>query len=153
MLSSTSEYALRALIYLVQHEEDWPVTSDEIAKHTGISGKYLSKILSDLTRTGLLDSTRGKHGGYWLAREASDVTLYDTIVQFERFDDRRCPFGNGKCGQDDPCLAHDRWKKVVDAEQAFLRRTSISDVAIQKSAAKKKTTRPKKKKKKKSARR
>ena len=147
MLSSTSEYALRALIYLVQHEEDWPVTSDEIGQHTGISGKYLSKILSDLTRSGLLDSTRGKHGGYWLARDASEVTLYDTIVQFERFDDRRCPFGNGRCGKDDPCLAHDRWKKVVDAQQAFLLRTSIADVAVKKRATKKKIARRKKKKK------
>jgi len=54
MLSLTSEYALRALIYLTQHESDWPIPGHRIAEQTKIPSKYLSKILCDLVRINVL---------------------------------------------------------------------------------------------------
>lgn len=132
MLSLTSEYALRAMVYLAQHEADWPVTGKQIAKDAGIPPKYLSKVLGDLARAGVLEGTRGKRGGFRLVRSASEVPLLDVLAPFERFGRRRCPFGNQECGDENPCLAHDQWKRVQETFQRFLTRTSIQDVAFAK---------------------
>ncbi len=130
MLTLTSEYALRAMIYLAQHPESWPVPGRKIAESAEIPAKYLSKILRDLVRSGILDSSPGKTGGFRLRRLAEETTLYEILAPFEQFDRRRCPFGNGECSDEDPCLAHSRWKQVVDSERRFLRETTIHDVAF-----------------------
>jgi Rrf2 family protein len=130
MLTLTSEYALRALIYLAQHTGAWPIPGRQIALHAEVPPKYLSKILRDLVRCGVLDSSPGKTGGFRLRRPANETTLFEVLAPFEPFDRGRCPFGNKECSDDDPCLAHVRWKQVVETERRFLQQTSISEVAI-----------------------
>ena len=68
MLSSTAEYALRAVLYVAQHAAGGPVRVSEIASALKLPQNYLSKILHELTKSGILVSTRGKHGGFQLAR-------------------------------------------------------------------------------------
>lgn len=134
MLSRTSEYALRALIHLAQHEEDWPISGGHIAAETGIPPKYLSKILGDLARTGILESSPGKTGGFRLRRSAKQLSLLEVLAPFEPFEHRRCPFGNHECSDLHPCKAHDQWKKVIDTEQRFLKKTTVHDIALRMSA-------------------
>ena len=136
MLSLTSEYALRAMIHLAQNVEDWPIPGNQIAEHAGIPPKYLSKVLGDLVRVGVLESSRGIGGGFRMVASPKEITLLEVLRPFEPFTRKRCPFGNKECGDEDPCLAHDRWKKVVEAEQGFLRKTSVQDVAFRKKTAK-----------------
>lgn len=130
MLSLTSEYALRAMIHLARHEEQWPIPGREIARQADVPAKYLSKVLGDLVRAGVLEGTRGLGGGFRLARTAKRTFLFDVLAPFESFDHRRCPFGNQQCGDDHPCLAHDRWKKVVETQQRFLQTTSVHAIAV-----------------------
>lgn len=146
MLSLTSEYALRAMIHLAQRENEWPVTGKQIAREAGIPAKYLSKILGDLVRAGVLESTRGIGGGFRMSRPAKKLSLFEVLAPFESFQVRRCPFGNKQCGDENPCLAHDRWKKVVEAELSFLQGTSVLDVAVSR-ARKQRGAKGKKKKK------
>jgi len=134
MLSRTSEYALRALIHLAQHEEDCPISGAHIAGETGIPPKYLSKILGDLVRAGVLDSSPGKTGGFRLRRSAKKVSLLDVLTPFEQFERRRCPFGNAECSDLNPCNAHEQWKKVIETEQRFLMKTTVHDIALRMSA-------------------
>ncbi len=79
-----------------------------------------------------------------MVRPPQKVALYDILAPFEPYQHRRCPFGNQLCGDDNPCLAHDRWKKVVETEQGFLRKTSIFDVAVSEMKGTKKKTKKKK---------
>ena len=144
MLSLTSEYALRSIIYLAQHVDDWPITGKRIAEHAGVPSRYLSKILGDLVRSGVLISSPGKTGGFRLRRPAEETWLHEILTPFEPFDNRRCPFGNQDCNEENPCLAHDRWKKVVESQQKFLDETSVADVAVGKRRRRQAT--PKKKK-------
>lgn len=130
VLSRTSEYALRALIHLAQRVDDWPLTGKVIAEEAGIPPKYLSKVLGDLVRAGVLTSTRGLGGGFRMARPPEEISLLEVLAPFELFDLRRCPFGNKECGGKNPCLAHDQWKRVVDTEQNFFQNTSVYDVAV-----------------------
>jgi len=135
MLTLTSEYALRALICLTRREEEWPLSGKELARETGVPAKYLSTILANLTRHGVLSATRGKSGGFRLARPAKDVTLHAVLLPFERFDTKRCPFGNVQCSEENPCLGHAGWLKVVEARMRFLRKTTLHDVAVPQRAA------------------
>jgi Rrf2 family protein len=128
MLTLTSEYALRALIYLTQHAQEWPIPGRRIAEGAEIPAKYLSKVLGDLVRCGVLDSSPGKHGGFRLRRSPKETRLFDVLAPFEQFERKRCPFGNQACSEENPCFAHHRWKRVLDAERRFLQETSVHDV-------------------------
>ena len=130
MLSLTGEYALRATVYLTQNANRCPIPGREVADETGIPAKYLSNILGDLVRYGVLDSSRGKRGGFRLRRSAQETKLYDVLRPFEPFDKVRCPFGNDRCNDEKPCLAHTRWMRVVETERRFLCDTSVYDVAV-----------------------
>jgi Rrf2 family protein len=130
MLSRTSEYALRALIHLVQNEANWPIPGAHIASETSIPRNYLSKILRELVRVGILESSPGRTGGFRLGRPAKQVSLFEILAPFEQFERRRCPFGNQLCSDVNPCGAHDQWKRVVETLQQFLLQTTVYDVAL-----------------------
>lgn len=132
MLSRTSEYALRALIYLANHMNDWPIPGNAIATNANIPSKYLSSVLSELVRRGVLESARGKSGGFRMVKSPKKTKLMEVLCPFEQFENRRCPFGNEICSDANPCAAHHEWSKVVAAEQNFLTNTSVQDIAVQK---------------------
>ncbi len=130
ILTLTSEYALRAVVYLANHDGQ-RVSGTQIANEADVPRKYLSRILADLVRAGVLDSTRGKGGGFQLARKANEIPLFDILSPFEPvFGSRRpCPFGNKVCSDDTPCGGHDQWKAVRTAYETFLHQTRVSDVS------------------------
>ncbi len=132
MITRTGQYALRAAVYLAQHSDEWPVPGRQVAESTGIPPKYLSKILGDLVRAGLLDATRGKGGGFRMTRSPDMTTLIEVLTPFEPFlsHQRPCPFRHAECNDYDPCPGHERWRAVRECYQEFLRTTSILDVAF-----------------------
>ncbi|RJP36233.1 MAG: Rrf2 family transcriptional regulator [Phycisphaerales bacterium] len=136
MLSRTSEYALRAMVYLAQQAQDGPVPGRQIARDTGIPAKYLSAILSDLVRAGVLTSAPGKKGGFAMARPPDRIKLKSVLDPFESTlgPVRPCPFGNTTCNDRDPCAGHDRWKQVKDAYTRFLAETTLYEVSVQRAA-------------------
>lgn len=131
MLSRTGEYALRAMVYLAQNKDRWPIPAPWIARETKISPKYLSSILGLLVRTGVLEASPGRGGGFRMSRPPASVMLVDVLTPFESVlaDLRPCPFGNPVCSDDDPCAGHHKWKIVRAAFDDFVQRTSVDDVA------------------------
>ena len=131
MLSVTGEHALRAMVFLARNSDSWPIPGPRIAEAAGVPRKYLSSILADLVRAGLLEGTRGKSGGFQMTRPAKTVSLAEVIAPFEPVTASRksCPFGNKICSDRDPCAAHDRWKEVNAAFTRFLEETTLYDVA------------------------
>ncbi len=132
MLSRTGEYALQAMVFLAQRQEEGPIASPRIAKDLGIPQKYLSSILADLVRSGILTSNRGKGGGFSLLRPTSKIQLADILAPFEpmlRSTQSPCPFGNPVCSDDEPCGGHQRWKRIKEAYSDFLEKTSLEDVS------------------------
>ena len=79
MLSQKTRYAIRAMQHLADHYGQGPVQLAEIAEKQKIPPKFLTVILSELSRFGLVDSLRGRDGGYWLALSPIDVTYGDLI--------------------------------------------------------------------------
>jgi len=78
-LSSRSEYALLALIYLARNESGKYISVDTISRAQNISPKFLQQILLALKRTHYLRSSKGKGGGYRLAKPASKIALAEII--------------------------------------------------------------------------
>ena len=129
MISKTEEYALRAVVYLAQHNEEGSCRAGDIAESTEIPANYLSKILHQLGRHRIVDSERGRHGGFQLARPAAEISLADVIEPFGSLTDRgRCLLGRRECSDESPCGAHERWKEVRAATVAFFAGTTIADV-------------------------
>jgi len=82
-LTSRSEYALLALIYLARKDSGAPVTVEEIAKAQDIPPKFLEQILLGLKRARLLKSSKGQHGGFILSRRPADICLAEVIRLFD----------------------------------------------------------------------
>ncbi|MEJ2239193.1 MAG: Rrf2 family transcriptional regulator [Gemmatimonadales bacterium] len=129
MLSGTSQYALRAVLYLAARSDETPIPTPDIASALDIPDNYLGKILYQLTRSSILVSCRGKRGGFKLARPANDMSLLEVIAPFDRFDERRiCLLRRKECSDGNPCAAHARWKEVSEQVTAFFRETVVADL-------------------------
>jgi Rrf2 family protein len=80
MLSSKAKYALRAAAFLAERYADrsWTLTAD-IAEHAQVPRKFLEAILVDLRDRGIVDSHRGRYGGYRLARPPARIVVGEVI--------------------------------------------------------------------------
>jgi Rrf2 family protein len=136
MLSQSAEYALRAMVHLAEQDgEETRMQSDEIADVLGLPRNYLSKILHELVRSGLLKSTRGPKGGFTLAEPPDQITLERIVGVFDPqllADERRCLMGQEICSDDEPCPAHNRWKAVSLGVRVFFSETTLAELAADK---------------------
>lgn len=82
-LSRTIAYAIQAMLRLAQADEGVPVPCSQLAGDDGMPERFLLQILRKLVTRGLLHSTRGVDGGYYLARPPTQITLRDIIEAFE----------------------------------------------------------------------
>ena len=130
MLSGTAEYALRAVVCMARNAgDDKYVRANDLAEAVDVPRNYLSKILHELTRAGILRSIRGKNGGFQLAVPAEDLTLLKVVQLFDQMGDQsRCLLGRPECSDADPCPAHPRWKETSVQIATFFRDTTIADV-------------------------
>ncbi len=79
MLSKKSQYAFKALSFLVERYSSGPVLISDIAEHKKIPIKFLENILLQLKNAEILDSKKGKGGGYFLAKDPQEITLAKII--------------------------------------------------------------------------
>jgi Rrf2 family transcriptional regulator, cysteine metabolism repressor len=82
-LTSRSEYALLALVYLARHETVEYISVEVVATAQGIPPKFLEQILLAMKRAHLLRSTKGQHGGYHLAKPPNQISLAEVIRLFD----------------------------------------------------------------------
>jgi Rrf2 family protein len=135
-LSTTARHALRAVLVLANRADGVWLPAQEIAEALDAPANYLSKVLRLLAQKGLLESSRGPHGGFRLAMPASEITLADVL---EVIDDSApsaiCLLGDRPCDLANPCVAHDRWTEVKSRVMEPLHGTTIADFVTQKASA------------------
>ncbi|WP_367754953.1 Rrf2 family transcriptional regulator [Flavobacterium sp. WC2430] len=83
MLSHKAKYALKALLFLAQQDENHISKTIEIAEEANIPKKFLEQILLDLKRGHYVGSKQGKFGGYYLLKSKNDITLADIYRLFD----------------------------------------------------------------------
>jgi Rrf2 family protein len=129
MFSDTAEYALRAVVYLAQHHGSGPRPAAEIAERLQVPANYLSKILHALARAEVVQSSRGKRGGFELSRRPRDITLLSVVSVFDSIDARRqCLLGREECSDARACPVHARWGKLGEEVARFVRETTFADL-------------------------
>lgn len=99
-ISTKGRYALRIMLDLAQHSDQGPVALREISERQNITPKYMESIMSLLLRDNLVQSLRGKAGGYKLTREPAQYPLYEILSTAEgglapvhclAMDENECP--------------------------------------------------------------
>ena len=129
LLSQTSEYALRATAWLASLSSEAPVPAHDLAKHSGVPSHYLSKILRRLVLAGILDSQKGKAGGFTLARPPHAITFKDVLLAVDAFPvAERCAFGWGACDATSPCPLHGPWTAIGDEFREWADTTTFAEL-------------------------
>jgi Rrf2 family protein len=130
MISQTTDYVLKALIYLTVNRHCGPILASEIAQRAGIPKNYLSKLLYGLKKAGYLEAARGKTGGYRLALNPAQISLASILAQFEGKNALQgCLIGRSICRREQPCGAHKRWGPVASQLRDFLDNTTLAEIA------------------------
>jgi len=133
MISNTSKYAIRALIYLElysSHEKKEGIKS--ISKELGIPSPFLGKILQVLVKQQLLDSTKGPHGGFCLRKPAIDIPIMEVIELMEGKEPfNNCVIRTAPCDPERPCSMH---KKLAPLRREIKILYSTETIADQVSA-------------------
>ena len=131
MLSTTSQYALRALSYLAALSGE-PVLGRDLADSVEIPANYLQKVLLTLRNAGLVTTARGSGGGYRLGKPPEQIHLMDVVELFEEISRTRPPCFLGRtrtCSESTPCTAHSAWRDLQAAYLQFLLSTPLSAIA------------------------
>lgn len=135
MLSNTCKYALRALIYLGKFSEsDKRIGIKKISEDLGLSSPFLGKILQNLVKQKLLVSTKGPNGGFALAKNADEITLWDIVIKVdgEEFF-TNCLISLEPCVTHDPtkplCPVHSQYEKLRTEIGVFYKETTLEIIS------------------------
>jgi Rrf2 family protein len=133
MLSQKTRYAIRAMQHLADCYGEGPVQLAEIAAEQNIPANFLTTILSELGRFGIVASQRGKDGGYWLALPPVDITYGDLIRVMRgslalvpcasRFAHEKC----SHCVEESECRTRALMLQVRDRTAELLDSVRLSD--------------------------
>ena len=133
MLSQRTRYTIRALLHLADRYGEGPVQLSEIATAQNIPPKFLTVMLSQMRRAGVVQSMRGREGGYWLAREPAEIS-YGEIVRLTRGSLGLLPCASRlayesckHCISEDKCRLHRVMLMVRDETARILDNLSLAD--------------------------
>ena len=128
MLSNTCKTAIKAVIYLASKDESREKAGvKEIAQYINASEHTVSKILQNLVRQKIINSTKGPTGGFYITKEQQSqpiITIVNTIDGKDLFDE--CGLGLSKCSSAHPCPIHDDYKKGRELIQNLFTTKTIS---------------------------
>lgn len=117
-LSTKGRYGLRAMFDIAINLKKDPIPLKKVAERQGISEYYLEQLISQLKKSGLVDSVRGAQGGYILAKKPSEITVGDILRALEG------PIGlvdcileedSIECTRENACVTRIVWKKIRDS--------------------------------------
>ena len=129
-ITTKGRYALRVMLDLAQHPEDGFVSLKTTADRQNISMKYLELIISRLKKAGLVESTRGKEGGYRLTRLPRDYSVLDILSSIE---DSLAPVsclqdGEVLCERATVCQTLPMWKELDSITNRYLASVTLEDL-------------------------
>jgi Rrf2 family iron-sulfur cluster assembly transcriptional regulator len=130
VLSRSSQYAVRALAYLAMRERGQWVLTRQIAAAIDIPSPFLAKILQVLALEGILESQRGRNGGFRLVRDPDRLPLFDIVEAFDRLGQGRlCVLGQKVCSDETACPLHHTWKHSVNSFRHRLQTTTLTELS------------------------
>ena len=130
IISKSSEYGLRAALYIAARPVGDYVSIGEMSREMGISFHFLTKILQKLSQGGLLKSRRGAQGGIALAKPADTISLLDIVENVDGADlFGGCILGLTGCGVNRPCPLHQHWSRERTRIETMFRKMTLKRLA------------------------
>lgn len=108
MLSNSSKYAIKAVLFLALHSnEGKKIMAKDISKPINVPQAYIAKLLQELVRANLVSSTRGPKGGFYLNEKNKNQPVINILNIIEGENNlTSCMLSLEKCNEDKPCPLH-----------------------------------------------
>ncbi len=129
--TGSARYAIRAMVFLAAGDDNGrPRSAAEVASAEDIPPFYLAKVLQTLGKAGFLESTRGRGGGFYLARPADEIRVAEVLETVESLGrlQTECLLGLDECADERACPLHDPWKTFRGGVMEALRTLTIADL-------------------------
>lgn len=127
-LNTRARFAVMAMADLAKFGGDRVIALAAIAERQHLSLAYLEKLFGKLRAAGLVESVRGRTGGYRLARSADDIAIAEILVAVEEPTRMTRCVGAVGCVGESRCLTHGLWSALGQNIETFLSRVTIGDV-------------------------
>jgi len=132
MFTKACEYGIRSTIFIaLKSNRSERCGLHDIASEIDSPEAYTAKILQILVHNGIIESTKGPGGGYYMSPETSQrINLADIIEVYEGdWLDRRCGMGLSDCNEDHPCPIHHQFKQIRENLKNMLQKANIHKLA------------------------
>lgn len=133
MLSKSSKYALKAVLYLaVNSNEDNRIMVKEISKPINVPQAYIAKLLQKLSKLGMISSIRGPKGGFYLSADNMKQSILSIIYAIDGSEKlNSCLLSLKKCNEVDPCPLHQIANPNRSTLINILNQKTVSDLALE----------------------
>lgn len=134
-LTTKGKFAVTALLDMALNSNNStisPITLYNISERQGISLSYLEQLFVKLRRSGLVKSYKGPGGGYILAKDLDQVSIFDIIKIVDDDMDARSCRGMMNCKENHRCLTHDLWEGLTNHVYSYLEKVTLKDLITNK---------------------
>ncbi len=129
MFSNSTKYAIRAIVYIMENQHERKDTVVKMAEELKIPQPYLSKVLQQLAKSGIISSAKGRGGGFYLTKENMQRPLMDVVVCIEGYNVfNKCILGLEKCSDENPCILHPHFKAFKASIEHSVSEQSVADL-------------------------
>jgi len=131
MFSKACEYGVRAVIYIWSHsKEEKKLGVKEICKEIDAPEYFTAKVLQSLAKQGIISSTKGPNGGFFIDKDQEELRLIDLVIAIDGngiFEG--CGLGLKLCSEENPCPIHNEFKDVRDRLSKMLTKMTLKDLS------------------------
>ncbi|MEY2343132.1 Rrf2 family transcriptional regulator [Acidithiobacillus sp. IBUN Pt1247-S3] len=123
MFNKNTECALRCLLFLAEQGIGVPILCRDIAHAVGVSEPCVANVLRVLAKRGVLESLKGKGGGFALRPEAASLSAYDILQAVSTAPEKQvhCILGQKECSDVHPCPLHGAWIELQERQNDLLK--------------------------------
>lgn len=130
IITRATEYAIRAVLYMACQPQGEIIFKKDICRAQEITPAFLTKILQPLIKVGIVGSQRGVGGGFYLAKPAAEINLFDIVkTQEGPLYLNQCLIKEGNCGREFFCPVHGAWQEIRSDFMATLSRYDFAMLA------------------------
>jgi Rrf2 family protein len=131
-VSSKAHYGLRMMTEFAKAYGQGPLSLAEVARAESLPLAYLEQLAGWLRRGGLIESTRGVHGGYRLSRAPEEITVLDIVIVVEgEVAPVECVahgYEPGSCVRESDCASRSLWQRLKESIDSVLRATTLAEL-------------------------
>ncbi|MBC8214713.1 MAG: Rrf2 family transcriptional regulator [Candidatus Marinimicrobia bacterium] len=129
--SKSAEYAIQAMIYLAEHQDEPKTMVSKIAEEYNIPVHFLSKLVQTLAKHHLIKSYRGRNGGIKLNKPARDIRVIDIVYAIDGPppEIEMCVIGLDECTDNVACPLHNNWKIIKENIRVLLGHENLEHLA------------------------